>query len=42
MGRVVTEEEEKQVSQSDLVEEERIRWVCVTALKSSFGWRETL
>ena len=42
VGRVVTCEEEKHVGQSDCVDEESMRWVCVTEVRSSLGCRETL
>lgn len=41
-GMVLTLEDEKHVSQSDWVDEVRIRWVCVTDEVSSFGWSDTL
>ena len=40
VGKVVTWEEEKQMSQSEVVEEETMRWVWVT--ESLLGCRDTL
>ncbi len=42
VGRVVSWDEEKQVEQSDWVDEESMRWVCVTEARSVLGCRETL
>ena len=36
-GNVVTSEEEKQVSQSDWVDDDRIRFECATTFESAFG-----